>query len=42
MLGLDFGDMGMPQEQDEGDSSSTPPPQKRPNMKGLLKGLLGG
>ena len=41
-LGLDVGDMGMPQEQDDGDDSSAPPPQKRPNMKGLLKGLLGG
>ena len=41
MLGLDFGEMGMPQEQDEGDGGKTPP-QKRPNMKGLLKGLLGG
>lgn len=41
MLGLDFGEMGMPQEQDEGDGGKAPP-QKRPNMKGLLKGLLGG
>ena len=41
MLGLDFSQMGMPQQQDEGDGSK-PPPQKRPNMKGLLKGLLGG
>ena len=40
MLGLDFGEMGMPQEQDEPDGGK--PPQKRPNMKGLLKGLLGG
>lgn len=40
MLGLDFGEMGMPQEQDEGDAGK--PPQKRPGMKGLLKGLLGG
>lgn len=39
MLGLDFGEMGMPQ--DEGDGGKTPP-QKRPGMKGLLKGLLGG
>lgn len=40
MLGLDFGEMGVPQEQDEGDAGK--PPQKRPGMKGLLKGLLGG
>ncbi|MFN3703280.1 hypothetical protein [Thermomonas sp.] len=41
MLGLDFGGMDMPQEQDNGDGGKAPA-QKRPTMKGLLKGLLGG
>jgi hypothetical protein len=40
MLGLDAGDMVMP-GQDEGDGGSAAP-KKRPNVKGLLKGLLGG
>lgn len=41
MLGLDFGGMDMQQEQGEGEAGK-PPAQKRPNVKGLLKGLLGG
>jgi hypothetical protein len=36
MLGMDFGDM--PQE----DSQGQPQPQKKPSVKGLLKGILGG
>jgi hypothetical protein len=38
MLGLDFGNM---QERDDGDGQQQQP-QKRPSMKGLLKGILGG
>lgn len=38
MLGLDFG--GMPRM--DGGEDGPPPPQKKPSMKGLLKGLLGG
>ena len=36
MLGMDFGDM--PQEGGEGQQQ----PQKKPSVKGLLKGILGG
>lgn len=36
MLGMDFGDM--PQEDGEGQQQ----PQKKPSVKGLLKGILGG
>lgn len=36
MLGMDFGDM--PQEEGEGQQQR----QKKPSMKGLLKGILGG
>ena len=38
MLGLDFGDM---QQMDEGESPQQQQ-QKKPSMKGLLKGILGG
>jgi hypothetical protein len=37
MLGLDFGDMQQMEEAEDGQ-----PQQKKPSMKGLLKGILGG
>jgi hypothetical protein len=39
MLGMDFGNM---QQMDDGDGQQQQQPQKRPSMKGLLKGILGG
>ena len=39
ILGLDFGNM---QQMDNGDGQQQQQPQKRPSMKGLLKGILGG
>jgi len=41
MLGLDFGNMQQ-MENPEGDGPQQQQPQKRPGMKGLLKGILGG
>lgn len=38
MVGMDFGGMGMPEE----DGEQPAPQQKKPSMKGLLKGILGG
>jgi len=39
MLGLDFGNM---QDMDDGEGNQQQQPQKKPSMKGLLKGILGG
>lgn len=39
ILGLDFGNM---QQMDDGDGQQQQQPQKKPSMKGLLKGILGG
>ena len=38
MLGLDFGSMQQMEESEDGQ----PQQQKKPSMKGLLKGILGG
>ncbi len=39
MLGMDFGNM---QQMDDSDGRQQQQPQKKPSMKGLLKGILGG
>ena len=39
ILGLDLGNM---QQMDRGDNGEQQPPQKKPSMKGMLKGILGG
>ena len=41
MLGMNFGGSQQMQE-DQGDGQQPQQPQKRPGMKGLLKGILGG
>jgi hypothetical protein len=40
MLGMNFG--GQQMQEDQGDGQQPQQPQKRPGMKGLLKGILGG
>ena len=39
MLGMDFGSM---QQMEDGEDGQQEQPKKKPGMKGLLKGILGG
>ena len=42
MLGMNFGGMQQMQDGNQGNDGQQQQPQKRPGMKGLLKGILGG